>query len=47
MAENAEYKEGSMDISEHEKTFEGFIRITIRSVIAIFAILIFLALFAT
>ncbi len=47
MAENAEYKEGSMDITEHEKTFRGFIRITIRSVIAIFAILIFLALFAT
>ncbi len=47
MAENAEYKEGSMDISEHEKTFEGFVRFTIRSVFVIIGILIFLALFRT
>ncbi len=36
-----------MDITEHEKTFEGFIRFTIRSVYVILAILIFLALFRT
>ncbi len=47
MAENAEYKQGSMDISEHEKTFEGFVRLTIRTVFVILAILVFLALFRT
>lgn len=40
----AEHKPGSMDITEQERTFEGFIKITIRAVIVIFAILIFLAL---
>ena len=41
----AEYKHGSMDIKEHEKTFDGFIRWSVRVVIASFAILIFLAIF--
>ncbi|GAB4385725.1 aa3-type cytochrome c oxidase subunit IV [Albidovulum sp.] len=40
----AEYKHGSMDISEHEKTFHGFIRFATRAVIVILAILVFLAL---
>lgn len=41
----AEHKHGSMDISDHEKTFDGFVKFTIRMVIVIFAILIFLAVF--
>lgn len=40
----AEHKPGSMDITEQERTFQGFIRMTIRAVIVIFAILLFLAL---
>lgn len=42
-----DHKHGSMDITTHEKTFEGFAKFTQNSVIVIFAILIFLALFAT
>ena len=41
----AEYEHGSMNIDAQEKTFEGFIKFTIRTVIVIFAILIFLAVF--
>lgn len=40
-----EHKHGSMDVSEQEKTFEGFVKFTTYSVIAIIGILIFLALF--
>lgn len=40
----AEYKHGSMDVSEHEKTFDGFIRAaTIVAVVSI-GTLIFMAL---
>jgi hypothetical protein len=40
----AEHKHGSMDISVQEKTFDGFIKFTIRSVIAIIVALILLAI---
>ena len=40
----AEHKHGSMDISVQEKTFDGFIKFTIRSVIAIIVVLILLAI---
>lgn len=40
----AEYKPGSMDIRTQEKTFHGFVHFTIWAVVAIFAVLIFLAL---
>ncbi|WP_375689149.1 aa3-type cytochrome c oxidase subunit IV [Pseudooceanicola sp. LIPI14-2-Ac024] len=41
----AEYKHGEMDITEHEKTFEGFIKAAIWVAgISIFT-LIFLAIF--
>ncbi|WP_084794678.1 aa3-type cytochrome c oxidase subunit IV [Pseudoponticoccus marisrubri] len=43
----AEHKHGSMDVTEQEKTFEGFITFTIRSVIVILAIVVFLAVFNT
>ena len=42
-----EFKPGSMDIDEHKKTFDGFMRFTSNSLIVIFAVLIFLAIFAT
>ena len=41
----AEHKHGSMDISVQEKTFDGFITFTIRSLIVIFAIVVVLAVF--
>ena len=41
----AEHKHGSMDITEHEKTFEGFIRWSVRVAAVSIGILIFLAIF--
>ena len=41
-----DHKHGSMDITEQEKTFDGFVTFTKWSVIVILAVLVFLALFA-
>ena len=41
----AEHKHGSMDITEQEKTFDGFIRWSVRVAVASIGILIFLAIF--
>ncbi len=41
----AEHKHGSMDISVQERTFDGFINFTIRSLMAIFVIVVILILF--
>lgn len=35
---------GSMDISDQERTFEGFMRVVVRTGIAIVVVLVFLAL---
>ncbi len=40
----AEYKQGSMDIRDHEKTFRGFVRIVTWAAVVIVCILIFMAL---
>jgi len=40
----AEHKHGEMDISAHERTFEGFIRMTIWGAVISIGILVFLAL---
>lgn len=40
----ADHKHGEMDVTVHEKTFDGFIKFTTRSVIGIIVLLIFLAL---
>jgi hypothetical protein len=40
----AEYKHGSMDISDHEKTFAGFAKFTTYATIGIIVFLVFLAL---
>lgn len=42
-----EYKHGSMDTTEHEKTFEGFVKISAWVVVFIILILIFLAFVGT
>ncbi|NJM83938.1 MAG: aa3-type cytochrome c oxidase subunit IV [Tabrizicola sp.] len=41
---NGEHKHGSMDIREQEKTFHGFVRMSIWAVWVIIAVLIFMAL---
>ncbi|MEL6167071.1 MAG: aa3-type cytochrome c oxidase subunit IV [Pseudomonadota bacterium] len=41
----ADHIHGKMDIKDQEKTFDAFITYTTRSVIVIFAVLIFLAIF--
>ena len=45
MAES-KHEHGKMDITAQEKTFQGFMRFTTNTVIAIIAVLIFLALVA-
>ncbi|MFT4620597.1 MAG: hypothetical protein ACI9KS_001894 [Sulfitobacter sp.] len=40
----AEHKHGSMDTKTQEKTFEGFVRFTIWTVVAIIVALVFLAI---
>ncbi len=41
----AEHKHGSMDTTSQEKTFEGFINFTIRTVFVILVLVIFMAIF--
>jgi len=40
----AEHKHGSMDIKDHEKTFEGVVKFTTYSVIGILIFLVLLAM---
>lgn len=40
----ADHTPGKMDIREHEKTFEGFIKVTTWSAVICIGVLIFLAL---
>lgn len=41
----SEHKHGEMEIQEQEKTFDGFIRFTAWSVVAIIVFIVFLGLF--
>ena len=41
----ANYEHGSMDVSEQEKTFEGFMRWSVRIAVVSICVLIFLAIF--
>ena len=41
----ADHEHGKMDITDQEKTFEGFVTWTTRVVIACIAIAVFLAIF--
>ncbi|AEI94734.1 MULTISPECIES: aa3-type cytochrome c oxidase subunit IV [Roseobacter] len=43
----AEHKHGDMDVEEQEKTFDGFMRWTMRTVIAIIVLFIWMAIFIT
>jgi len=40
----ADYKPGEMDITEHERTFEGFLRFMTWGAIITIVVLVFLAL---
>lgn len=40
----AEHKHGSMDTTEQEKTFEGFITFTIKSVVVILVLVVLMAM---
>ena len=42
-----EFIPGSMDVTDHEKTFASFVTVVSRSVIGIILILIFMALVGT
>lgn len=42
----ADYKHGEMDTTTQEKTFDGFMSMTTKAVIAIIVILLFLAIVA-
>ena len=41
----SDYKPGSMDITEQEQTYSGFIKFTINLVLIVIAVLVFLAIF--
>lgn len=41
----AEHKHGSMDITDQQKTFDGFMKASMRVAIACVAVAIFLAIF--
>ena len=43
----ADYKHGSMDTTEHERTFNGFVKIAAWVVVLVVVVLIFLAIVAT
>lgn len=48
MADNQqEHEHGSMDITDQQKTFDGFVVFGIRATIVILIVLIFLAIFRT
>ena len=41
----AKYEHGSMVVTEQEKTFEGFLRWSVRIIVASISVLIFMAIF--
>lgn len=43
----AEHKHGEMDTHTQEKTFDGFMQFTTRTVIAIIVLLVLMAIFIT
>lgn len=47
MADQDDYKHGEMDTTEHEKTFDGFMRWSMNVAIVSIVIVIGLAIFAT
>ena len=47
MAHDSDYKPGSMDISQHQRAYAGFLTFTKWSLIGILLIMVFLAIFRT
>ena len=47
MADETEHEIGTMDVTQQEKTFAGFLTVSKWVVIGIIAILVFLAIFRT
>ncbi len=43
----AEHKHGEMDVQVQEKTFDGFMQFTTRTVIVILSIIVLMAIFIT
>ncbi|MGV6850343.1 MAG: aa3-type cytochrome c oxidase subunit IV [Marinibacterium sp.] len=43
----AGYKHGSMDTTDQEKTFEGFVRFSTKTAVFIIVLLVLMAIFAT
>lgn len=43
----ADHKHGDMDVDTQEKTFDGFMRFTTRSVIVIVVLIVLMAIFIT
>lgn len=43
----ADHKHGDMDVTTQEKTFDGFMRWTTRTVIAIIVLIVLMAIFIT
>ena len=43
----AEHKHGEMDVTDHEKIFDGFMSFSTRSAVAITIILVLMAIFIT
>lgn len=41
----ADHKHGEMEIADQERTFDGFIKFTVRASIVCLAVLVFLAVF--
>tara|TARA_E500000081_G_C6097306_1_gene335789 strand:+ start:682 stop:843 length:162 start_codon:yes stop_codon:yes gene_type:complete len=44
-ANMSEYQEGSMDISEHRRTWAGFVKLTQITIISVVVLLVLMALF--
>ncbi len=47
MAHEQDYQPGSMDISQHKKSYLGFLAFTKYSLVGILLIMVFLAVFRT
>jgi len=43
----ADHKHGDMDVSEHEKTFEGFMSFTVWGTVILLVLIVLMAIFIT
>ena len=47
MSQDSDYKPGSMDISQHQRTYAGFLTASKYGMVFILAIMVFIAFFRT